>query len=263
MRFDGKFSEAEDNDEEEANWMDSYSDLITDLLAIFVILFSFAMMNQAIENYNTRTAAEDSIANISVDTSIIPGQEGLLPEQGKALPEHEDIMQENDDIATEQDGIVFEQDSFNHLYESIKSYIDDAGLSEQLSVTKESSDQILLRVAASVFFESGSADINTNAEPLLDKISEILINYQDSIKIVRIEGHTDNRPIKTKKFDSNWELSTSRAVNVLRNLLEITLMEPEKFSAVGYSEYYPIDDNLSDEGRSKNRRVDFFIESVD
>ncbi len=241
-------SEAEDEDGSEANWQDSYSDLMTDLLAIFVILFSFALMSQVIETSRAKSASSQDMVDASAETLISPDQESILSDQ--------------ESILSGQESISPDQESFSNLYESIKSYINEAGLFEQLSVTKQGNNQILLRVAASVFFESGRADINANAEPLLDRISEILTAYDNSIKMVRIVGHTDNRPINNKQFDSNWELSTSRAVNVLRRLLEISELEPEKFSATGYSEFYPIADNDTEAGKVKNRRVDFFIEAV-
>ena len=80
--------------------------------------------------------------------------------------------------------------------------------------------------------------------------------------MVRIEGHTDNRPMHSRQFQSNWELSTSRAVNVLKHLAESSPIEPAKFSAVGYSEFHPIADNRTEAGKAKNRRVDFIIETM-
>lgn len=236
-----KFSEDEDDeDEEEADWKDSYSDLMTDLLAVFVLLLSFALINQ--NAVNRKAIAElESMIDITPKISILPDQEGVLPDQTGTEPQ---------------------EDDFNELYEAIKEYIKNEGLSEELNVTKQGNDQILLRVSASVFFDSGSADINTNAEPFLDKISDMLVMYKKVIKMIRIEGHTDNRPMKSSKFDSNWELSTSRAVNVLRRILEISQLESKMFSAVGYSEFYPVATNDTDAGRAKNRRVDFFIESM-
>ncbi len=244
MNSRSKFSRLNDEDEDgdEANWQDSYSDLMTDLLAIFVILFSFAMMSQAIEASKSTSANGQNVIAEFAESTILPSHDSILPGQDSVLPD---------------------QESFNNLYEYIKAYINETGLSNQLSVTKQGNKEILLRVAASVFFDSGRADINPTAEPLLNKISDILTVYDDSIKIIRIEGHTDNLPINTKQFDSNWELSTSRAVNVLRRLLEISEFEPKKFSAVGYSEFYPIADNDTTVGRAKNRRVDFFIEAAE
>ncbi|MDR1550432.1 MAG: OmpA family protein [Hungatella sp.] len=222
----GRFHRNEEEyEEEEASWQDSYSDLMTDLLAIFVILFAFAMMNQA-----------------------------LTIQENKREKEAAAVQQQNN--------FVSDAEEFNKLYEYIKAYIEEEQLTDELSVTKLGNDRILLRVAASVFFESGRAEIDGAAEPVLQKISEILVTYQDSFKMVRIEGHTDNRPINTRIYDSNWELSTSRAVNVLRWLLDTSGIEAKKFSAIGYSEYYPVEDNSTSEGKRKNRRVDFFIEGT-
>lgn len=232
----------EDDDEEEADWKDSYSDLMTDLLAVFVLLLSFALINQSAVNRKA-VAEQQSMVDISVpEISIFTDDEGVLPEQNS---------------------LEAEENDFNELYESMKKYIKDENLSEKLNVTKQGKDQILLRVAASVFFDSGSADINTDADPILDKISDLFVTYEESIKIVRIEGHTDNRPMKNGKYESNWELSVSRAVNVLKQILETSGLKPEMFSAIGYSEFYPIATNDTASGRAKNRRVDFFIESVD
>lgn len=221
----------EEEEEEEASWQDSYSDLMTDLLAIFVILFAFAMMNQALTIQENKREKEAAAAA-------------------------------NQAAATEQNDLISGSEEFNKLYEYIKAYIEEEQLTDELSVTKLGNREILLRIAASVLFDSGRAEINEDAEPVLQKISEILITYEDSFKMVRIEGHTDNRPINTHIYDSNWELSTSRAVNVLRWLLETSEIEAKKFSAIGYSEYYPVDDNSTDDGRRKNRRVDFFIEGI-
>jgi chemotaxis protein MotB len=237
-----KFIQDEEDDEEELDWKDSYSDLMTYLLAVFVLLLSFALINYSAVNRQS-VAEQQSMVDIVPQISVLSDREGVLPEQSSLEAKKED--------------------DFNELYESMKEYIEEEGLSEKLDVTKQGIDQILLRVSASVFFDSGSADINTNAEPFLDKISDLFVTHENSIKMVRIEGHTDNRPMKSARFDSNWELSVSRAVNVLKHLVEISGLKQEKFSAVGYSEFYPITANDNDAGRAKNRRVDFFIEAVD
>lgn len=257
MKFGNKLNRLieEEEEEEETSWQDSYSDLMTDLLAIFVILFAFAMMSQAIEASRAKTATERDLVPSPFETSVFPSQSSILPDQ-------EGVMPNEDAIMSDQESTLTEEDNFNNLYEYIKTYINEAGLSDQLSVSKQGNKEILLRVAASVFFGSGQADINPNAVSVLDEIAKILTLYDESIKIIRIEGHTDNHPIKTSQYDSNWELSTSRAVNVLKWLLEISALDPQKFSAVGYSEYYPIAENDTEKGRAKNRRVDFFIEAA-
>lgn len=233
---ESKFHESDDGgDEDEASWQDSYSDLMTDLLAIFVVLFSFAMMSQAFKA-DTEASKQDVVTELSVIESS--GSENS--------------------ILSGQDGILSDEDNF---IETINSYIKDEGISNEISVMKQGDNTILLRVAASILFESGKAEITPNAEPLLTRISKMLSVHADIIEMVRIEGHTDNVPTSKKTFDTNWELSTSRAVNVLKRILELSDLDPEKVSAVGYAEFQPIADNDTEEGKYKNRRVDFIIET--
>ncbi len=246
MRSGSKFHKAiEEADEDGADWKDSYSDLMTDLLAIFVTLFSFAMINQSIMK-SMATTEQDAMIGVQgiVSEEILSEQDGVLPDKGADLFS-------KDSSQTEQD-----------IIEDINSYIDENGLTEQLSVTKQGDNQIMLRVAASILFDSGHAAVHSNAKPLLDRLSEMLTQYADSIKMVRIEGHTDNIPTNARLFASNWELSASRAVNVLKWLLEESALGPEKFSAVGYGEFQPIADNDIETGRARNRRVEFIIETI-
>lgn len=232
--IDDDFLEMDEDssDEDTPVWLTSYSDMMTDLLAIFVILFSFAMMFHA-STAAAAKAREDQAAIVSA-------------------PE----VQQDD----EQD-VSLPPERFNNFYEELKSYITKNGLSDQLSVSKEGNDVVLLRMADSALFEPAQAEINPDSEQVLASVSTILTEYGDLIEMVRIEGHTDNRPINNKQFSTNWELSTARAVNVLKRLLEISTLGSKKFSAVGYSEFYPIADNETETGRAQNRRVDFVIET--
>jgi chemotaxis protein MotB len=91
-------------------------------------------------------------------------------------------------------------------------------------------------------------------------MAAIFADNMELIEMIKIEGHTDNVPISTFRYPSNWELSVSRAVNTLRYILDTGLVEKEKISAVGYSEYHPVDTNDTIEGRASNRRVDFVVQ---
>jgi len=117
-------------------------------------------------------------------------------------------------------------------------------------------DGILLHIDSRLLFQAGAAGINPEAIPVLDKIAEILRSNQAS---VRIEGHTDNIPIHTAHYPSNWELSTARAVNVLRYFIENKKINPARFSAVGYGPTRPIASNDTPQGRAKNRRVTILL----
>ena len=111
-----------------------------------------------------------------------------------------------------------------------------------------------------LFFESGAAAIKKEAYPSLDEIGKIV---KAGIFSLRVEGHTDDVPIHTDRFPSNWELSTTRAVNVLRYIHETGGISTERLSAEGFSQYQPLVPNDAAEGRQKNRRVAFSFEFPD
>lgn len=106
------------------------------------------------------------------------------------------------------------------------------------------------------FFDSGSADIRTSSLSAFSRIAWLLADRKYR---VRIEGHTDNRPIHNPKFSDNWELSTGRAAELVRLLIVKYGFAPERLSAAGYAEYHPVADNDSIDGRAQNRRVDIVV----
>jgi chemotaxis protein MotB len=108
-----------------------------------------------------------------------------------------------------------------------------------------------------ILFESGSAELNPAANEIITKIGLILKELPDNY--IKVEGHTDNVPIKNSKFDSNWELSNSRATHVLKLLINNSGLDPSKLSPTGYGEYKPIASNDTVEERAKNRRVNIVI----
>ena len=144
--------------------------------------------------------------------------------------------------------------------DSTDLYVGASEYEDQISVSRQGSNEVLLRINGSILFDLGKAKVSPNAESTLRKVADILAANEDSISMVRVEGHTDNIPINSLEFESNWELSTFRAVNVVKWLLKNSTLNEELFSAVGYGEYHPISDNNSSAGRARNRRVDFIIE---
>jgi chemotaxis protein MotB len=106
------------------------------------------------------------------------------------------------------------------------------------------------------FFDSGSGTLKASALPTLDRIASLLAvrTYE-----LRIEGHTDNVPIHTPQFSSNWQLSTARATDLVRLLIERYRFAPDRFAAAGYAEYHPIASNATEQGRALNRRVDLVV----
>ena len=118
---------------------------------------------------------------------------------------------------------------------------------------------LTVTLAEAGFFSPGSSTIESEALPVVRAIAEKLLELPYS---VRVEGHTDNIPIKTAKFPSNWELSTSRATNILQFLIADGELSPSRLSAVGYGKYRPVALNSNREGRSLNRRVDIVVLST-
>jgi chemotaxis protein MotB len=104
------------------------------------------------------------------------------------------------------------------------------------------------------FFASGSSEVRSESIPILAALADTIPNAP-----LRVEGHTDNVPIHTAQFSSNWELSTSRASAIARLLLERGVIHPENVSAAGYAEYHPVASNATETGRGMNRRVDIIL----
>lgn len=144
---------------------------------------------------------------------------------------------------------------FIKIKETIGSFLKAKGAEDKVKLTIDSRG-LVISLKDTEFFDSGSASVRQWSRPLLNDIASAINNYSNAI---RIEGHTDNVPIKTPVFPSNWELSTARATNIVQYLVSMHSFAPEKLSAIGYGEYRPIADNNTAEGRQKNRRVDVVI----
>ena len=253
-----------------APWLATYGDMITLVLTLFVLLYSFSSIDAVKwDRLVSSLSGTPFVAIQALDPSRI-GPESRVDEEDledaterdmedkENEEEHEVEAKPTDGNATDAD-IVREQ--FDELYMKISEHIRDNHLETKLNVEKLD-DFIILHITDSTLFSSGRAFIKPESKEMLHKVADLFTEYESIIKIIRIEGHTDNRPIHNDDFASNWELSTTRAVNVLRYFLSITDVINSKFCASGYGEYHPIATNDTAEGRAINRRVDFLIESI-
>jgi chemotaxis protein MotB len=165
------------------------------------------------------------------------------------------------DVLNEQNEIL-EREKQEKLIEMSKTYEGLLGSMEdeirQGRVTiSRLKGQLTVNLVDEILFPSGSAQVKEEGKEVLARVGEALAGIED--KTIVIEGHTDNVPIiggLAQKFPSNWELSTARAVSVVRYLSEEATLEPTRLSAVGYGEYHPVSENDTDEGRAKNRRIE-------
>jgi chemotaxis protein MotB len=141
------------------------------------------------------------------------------------------------------------------MYSKVKKFIDVNNLEDTVEIKKDSRG-IIMELKDNILFDIGKADIKEPSKSILDKISVLISSLPNDIIV---EGHTDNVPISTYKFPSNWELSTQRAVNVLKYFVQTKKMNPGRFQAAGYGEYRPIGANDTYANRGKNRRVNILI----
>jgi chemotaxis protein MotB len=147
------------------------------------------------------------------------------------------------------------QDDVSALEERLRKALDREIAKKEVSL-HIGPDGLVLSLRELGFFDSGSARIRPQAQPAFSRLAEIL---KDQPHRLRIEGHTDNIPIHTARFASNWELSTARSTEVVRLLITKYGFEPDRLSAAGYGEFHPVADNTTLEGRENNRRVDVVV----
>lgn len=214
-------------------WMSTYGDMVTLLLCFFVLLFSFATLD--VQKFEA--IAQSMSGSLGVlDSGMTVNMEPLA----NAFP---------------ADSPSEEIEEFQKLYDEMNEYIEENNL--QASITLRLDERgLLMRFMDNVLFDSGKADLTPKAQEIINKVAEII---RQNDKNVRVEGHTDNVPINTYRFPSNWELSTTRAVNVVKYLIVENGIEAKRLSASGYADQHPVDDNNTAEGRRNNRRVDMVI----
>ncbi len=227
-------------------WLVSYADYVTLLLAFFVTIYAISRMDN-----DKLTQTQDSIQRAlnapvflggfplepGVNDRPSPGIRGDLPAASlSAVPQTQ---------IEEVSRLV--QDSLRDVtnFQDIRLMITGRGL--------------VIHLPEFLFFATGEALIRPEAEPLLDRLAAILKRIPNQ---VAVEGHTDNRPISTPQFPSNWELSVHRATSLLRYLVEKDHLDPARFAAAGYGEFAPLTSNDDEAGRRLNRRVDIVIKPL-
>lgn len=142
--------------------------------------------------------------------------------------------------------------------EQLEKMMKEEQIQGEVKVTKEGVHLTLEEKEGAAYFESGKSEITEQGKNIISKVSPIIARIPNDVVI---EGHTDNVPIHTSQYDSNWELSTARATSVVKYLVNVDSFPPERLSAVGYGEYKPISPNDTPGNKAKNRRVVFFIKN--
>ena len=231
-----KQNKTAEDEGDSGNWILTFADLMTLLLTFFVLLYSFSKTD--IEKFNA-TVKSLRITLVGPDESQ-PSSSQILNQDIMSM-QAQNIQSLNDVLNNELNAILNNVNKFIYeqkLQSKIKAFIDNRG--------------IVIKISDDIFFESGKAVLNPRSMFLLEYLTDLINRYPYPI---RVEGHTDNRPINTSEFPSNWELSTMRATTVVRYFIAHNL-NPRLFSAEGFAEYRPIASNSVASGRAKNRRVE-------
>ena len=232
----GKHRGAAHEEHMDETWLIPYADLLTLLLALFIVLY--ASSNIDIEKFNAmREAFYKEIMN--------PG--GFSQAPTDILPP--------DTFPPEENTLEQEQLDLKMLQAEINRYLDEKHLENQVSTTIDDRG-LIISVNDAVLFDPGMAAVKQEYRPVMIQIGEIVSRLDN---FIRVEGHTDTVPIGSAAFPSNWELAGGRAASIVRLFISESHIRPEKLMAVGYGEFRPVADNETAEGRGRNRRVDIII----
>lgn len=232
-------------------WMVTYSDMITLILVFFILLFSMSRIDSI-----KFQAVSDSFRN----RAIFDFQPSAVPVEYSA-PNHGELTKgksPNDyDLPTKQSeqSDENEEDALNKLVKDVEGYLDENDLHNVITANRTDRGVVLV-LQEQILFETGEADILHSGKPFLNKVGSLLKNIPNHVKV---EGHSDNRPISTFRYPSNWELSGARASSVVRYLIEEFHFDKSRFSLAGYGDTRPRVQNDSPKNWEKNRRVEIVV----
>ncbi|GGG87005.1 flagellar motor protein MotB [Paenibacillus radicis (ex Gao et al. 2016)] len=236
------------------SWLIPYADLLTLLLATFIVLYSMSSVD--VKKFEELSQAFTLAFNSGSGVLDNPSITERGPQKDEIIVENPEDKKKKEEEARRQELMKKEQEDLEKLKKSLDTYIKKNGLMTELE-TKLNQSQLMITISDNALFASGSAVLRDDSKDLASAISKMLQQYPEYEIIV--SGHTDNEPISTREFKSNWDLSSSRAIRFMDVLLQNPGLKPERFSAIGYGEYRPVSANTSVEGRAKNRRVEVSI----
>lgn len=215
-------------------WMTTFGDMMTLLLVFFVLLYSFSVMD---------------LEKFQGFISALQSKLGVL-EGGTTISDQRKISR-----GSQGEKFNPANASFNKVMGQLQQYIQNQDLGDRvkMEITERG---LVIRLTGQILYDLGKADIKAEGREVLDKIAESIKGMPNNVVV---EGHTDNWPIQNEEFPSNWELSTTRATNVIRYFIEGHKIDPERLSAGGYSEYRPLVENDTAVKRAKNRRVEVVV----
>lgn len=240
-------------------WMTTYSDLVTLLLTFFILLFSMASVDsKKFEQVaqSLRSAFMDMSNGEMYNQNNGKDVISILDQNMPSDVEDKETNNKTKDGNISDSDAQKKEDAIAEFKEEIKALIMGLNISEYVHVVDEKTS-IILRIDSVILFDVGKADIKQSGKETIKKVGELMRQLDTDIAV---QGHTDNVPIKTSLFPTNWELSTKRATNVVIFLVNECFLEPTKLTATGNGEFKPIAPNDTEENRQKNRRIDIVID---
>lgn len=238
--------------ENSERWLLTYSDLITLLMILFVLLF--AMSNVSAEKYKDLSQSLGSAfgaGQMSGSESVLPGENGVL--DGGNLPTN--VADGSNDGTAEATGSITTQSGMQKFEDQVQTVLNENNMGNYVNNTV-TDDGLLISFSDKVFFDTGDATLKPDMKQGLKELAVLLNRIKNELVI---EGHTDNIPINRGVITSNWQLSSLRASNVVEFLAEECKVDGARLSAVGYGDFRPVASNDTTEGRSKNRRINIVV----
>jgi chemotaxis protein MotB len=251
-------------------WIVSYADFVTLLFAFFVVMYSVSSVNEGKYRVLSQTlthAFQESqrsldpiqVGELARSRGETPGlgqESALIEGQVHKGPGMEDRLGISQAVGEEVIPSIPKNDTqrLSFLAATIEDMLSDY-IDQELVDVSFSEDRVIVNMKDKMLFPSASAHLSRTAVNALREIGRVLAVVPNQIQV---EGNTDNRPINTEEFPSNWELSAARAASVV-HLMSRTGIAPSRMSAIGYAEHRPVAENTSAQGRAKNRRVTLVI----
>jgi chemotaxis protein MotB len=270
--------------ENEERWLLTYADMLTLLFALFMVLFSISSVN--ISKYQV---LQQSL-KAAFSGSVLPGGRSIMQSGSESTSAHSPATAEVPSIVPltptptsrsssstgsansatakpmntaqlqaaldSMSASIAEQNAFEQLKQKMDAYAKAHGFGDKVQTTVEHRGLVVRVLTDNLLFDSGSATLQPQADSLLDQVAQLL--NLDKSHPITVEGHTDNQPISSAQFPSNWELSTARATTVVRFLISRSV-SASRLGAVGYADLHPIASNATAIGRAQNRRVEIVL----
>jgi len=230
----------------EERWLLTYADMITLLMIFFIVLYSMAntdLKKFAQVSLSIKKGFNIPTENISVFSA---GTGSLLDQGGLSVGEPSPLVIQS---------LPQQQQDYIQLSEALSKFAKEEGLAKSISINN-SPQGIVITLPAALLFEPGSATLQNKAKSVVAKIAEMLRPLPNTI---RVEGNTDNTPTNSPLYPTNWELSTARAVSVVRYLIDHGHLAPKRLQAAGMGEYNPVVRNDTRSHRAINRRADIVV----